>query len=143
VAPKCAGRVGSGELAVGSTVRLPRGEGLPSQSMLARKWEHAGSRNSRKRAEAALFFPTVRGVSAGRVRGKGGTWWLLIPLTKSEGYKGVLLGSWLPSRQSGEPKGVSSGPMAQGWSDAHVAVLLFNQQCNDSYVAAFLMNLRA
>jgi len=35
-----------------------------------------------------------------------------------------------------------SGSKAQGWHDACVAAFLFNVECNDSYVAAFLLNLR-
>jgi hypothetical protein len=63
-------------------------------------------------------------------------------LTRSEGYKGAL-DSWLSTKQAGAAKGVLSNPVAQGWNHAHVAAFLFNQQCNDSYVGAFLMNLRA
>ncbi len=143
VAPRCAGRVGYGEPAVGSTVRLPRGEGFPSQSMLARKWEHAGSQNSRKRAEAALFFPHRERYLCKKRERKGRYMMAIDTLTRSKSNYGVVENcTWLPSRGTDAPRAVVSNSVTQGWNDAHVAALLFNVQCNDSYVAAFLMNLR-
>jgi hypothetical protein len=62
--------------------------------------------------------------------------------TKPEGYWGVSQGSaWLSTGETGVPSGVGSGSGAQGWNDACVAAVLFNVECNDSYVAAFLLNL--
>ena len=44
--------------------------------------------------------------------------------------------------KAGVPSEVGSGSEAQGWHDACVAAFLFNVECNDSYVAAVLLNLR-
>jgi hypothetical protein len=64
--------------------------------------------------------------------------------TKLEGSWGVTQGSaWLSTGETGAPSGVRSGSEAQGWNDACVAAVLFNVECNDSYVAAFLLNLRS
>jgi hypothetical protein len=64
--------------------------------------------------------------------------------TKAESCWGGSQGSaWLSAGTDGSPSGVGSGSEAQGWNDACVAALLFNIECNDSYVAAFLMNLRS
>ncbi len=49
--------------------------------------------------------------------------------------------TWLVPAKAGDPSGVGSGSGAQGWNDAHEAAVLFNVECNDSYVAAFLLNL--
>ncbi len=64
-------------------------------------------------------------------------------LTRAGCYYGIPLDTWLPTRQAGAPRGVVSRSMIQGWNDANVATFLFNGQRNDSYVAAFLMNLRS
>jgi hypothetical protein len=62
--------------------------------------------------------------------------------TKAEGSWGVSQGSaWLSTGKAGVPSGVGSESEAQGWNDACVAAVLFNVECNDSYVAAFLLNL--
>jgi hypothetical protein len=42
--------------------------------------------------------------------------------------------AWLSNRKG------AVAPL-RGWNDAHVAALLFNVECNDSFVAAFLVNL--
>ena len=63
--------------------------------------------------------------------------------TKLEGSWGVAQGSaWLSTGETGAPSGVRSGSEAQGWNDACVAAVLFNVECNDSHVGAFLLNLR-
>jgi hypothetical protein len=49
--------------------------------------------------------------------------------------------AWLATAKAVDPSGVHSGSGAQGWNDAHEAAVLFNLECNDSYVAAFLLNL--
>jgi hypothetical protein len=48
---------------------------------------------------------------------------------------------WLNGQATGVPTDVKSVPAAQGWNDAYVAALLFNIECNDSYIAEFLLNL--
>ena len=64
--------------------------------------------------------------------------------TKAEGYWGVSQGSaWLSTGKAGVPSGVGSESEAQGWNDACVAAVLFNVECDDSHVAAFLLNLRS
>ena len=64
--------------------------------------------------------------------------------TKTEVYWGGTQGSaWLSAGESGAPNGARSGSGAQGWSDANVAAVLFNVECDDSYIAAFLLNLRS
>jgi hypothetical protein len=63
--------------------------------------------------------------------------------TKAEGYWGVSQGSaWLSTGKAGVPSGVGSESEAHGWNDACVAAVLFNVECDDSHVAAFLLNLR-
>ena len=49
--------------------------------------------------------------------------------------------TWLATAKPGGTGGVGSASEAQGWNDAHEAAVLFNLECNDSYVAAFLLNL--
>jgi hypothetical protein len=49
--------------------------------------------------------------------------------------------AWLATAKAGDTGGVSAGSGAQGWNDAHVAAVMFNLECNDSYVGAFLLNL--
>jgi len=64
--------------------------------------------------------------------------------TKAEGHWGVSQGSaWLSTGKAGVPSGVGSESEAQGWNDACVAAVLFNVECDDSHVAAFLLNLRS
>ena len=64
--------------------------------------------------------------------------------TKAEGHWGVSQSSaWLSKGKAGVSSGVGSETEAQGWNDACVAAVLFNVECNDSYVAAFLLNLRS
>lgn len=64
--------------------------------------------------------------------------------TKPESCWGISQGSpWLSAGDTGGPSGVGSGSEGRGWNDACVAALLFNIECNDSYVAAFLLNLRS
>ena len=62
--------------------------------------------------------------------------------TKLDSCGGVTQGcAWLATAKAGDTGGVSAGSEAQGWNDAHEAAVLFNLECNDSYVAAFLLNL--
>ncbi len=62
---------------------------------------------------------------------------------KPESYWGFSQGSaWLSTGKAGAPVGANSVSEAQGWNDACVAAVMFNIECNDSYVAAFLLNLR-
>jgi len=49
--------------------------------------------------------------------------------------------AWLSGQAIDAPTHVKSVSSAQGWNDAYVAALLFNVECNDSHVAAFLLNL--
>ena len=64
--------------------------------------------------------------------------------TKTEGHWGVPQDSaWLSTGKAGVASGAGSESEAQGWNDACVAAALFNVECNDSYVAAFLLNLRS
>lgn len=63
--------------------------------------------------------------------------------TKPEIHWGISQGpAWLSAGKAGVASEVRSGSKAQGWHDACVAAFLFNVECNDSYVAAFLLNLR-
>lgn len=63
--------------------------------------------------------------------------------TKTESCWGVSQGpAWLPAGDADGLGATGSASEAQGWNDACVAALLFNIECNDSYVAAFLLNLR-
>lgn len=63
--------------------------------------------------------------------------------TKPEAHWGVSQGSrWMSAGESGVPSGVRPVSGTLGWNDACVAAVLFNVECNDSYVAAFLLNLR-
>ena len=63
--------------------------------------------------------------------------------TKPETYGEVPQGSaWLSAGETGVPTGAGSTSEAPGLNDACVAAFMFNVECNDSYVGAFLLNLR-
>jgi len=61
-------------------------------------------------------------------------------MTRTSGCS-VPQAAWLPGQATDAPTDVKSVSAAQGWNDACVAALLFNIECNDSNVAAFLLNL--
>ena len=62
-------------------------------------------------------------------------------MTQTSSYSSVPQAAWLPGQATEAPTEVKSVSAAGGWNDARVAALLFNLQCNDSYVAAFLLNV--
>jgi len=62
-------------------------------------------------------------------------------MTQTSSYSSVPQAAWLPGQATDTPTDVKSVSAARGWNDAHVAALLFNVECNDSYVATFLLNL--
>jgi hypothetical protein len=62
-------------------------------------------------------------------------------MTQTNSYYSVPQAAWLPGQATDAPTEVKSVSAAGGWNDAHVAALLFNVECNDSYVAVFLLNL--
>ena len=62
-------------------------------------------------------------------------------MTQTDSYCSVPQAAWLPGQATDTPTDVMSVSVARGWNDAHVAALLFNVECDDSYVAAFLLNL--
>ena len=49
--------------------------------------------------------------------------------------------AWLATTKAGDTSRVGSGSGPQGWNDALVAAVLFNLECNDGHVGAFLLNL--
>lgn len=62
--------------------------------------------------------------------------------TRPEGLWTASQGTiWLSTGKAGTPGEFRSGSEMQGWHDAGVAAVLFNIECNDSYVASFLLNL--
>ena len=63
-------------------------------------------------------------------------------MTQTTDSGSVPQAAWLQSHATEAPTDLACVSPAQGWSDAHVAELLFNLQCNDAYVAAFLLNVR-
>lgn len=92
--------------------------------------------------DADLFFPTAL-IDGGEGDRKRRDMMAMSTSTESEIYGGVSQGpAWLSTGKPDVPGGVGSGSEAQGWHDASVAAIMFNIECNDSYVAAFLMNLR-
>jgi hypothetical protein len=63
-------------------------------------------------------------------------------MAQTSSYSSVPQAAWLSGQATDAPTDMRSVSAAGGWSDGHVAALLFNLQCNDAYVAAFLLNVR-